>query len=94
MCVAIGKLSMVDYYFNKLFLTDYTYLFMFFGINTTMSASGKAGSIIVAIIAAIVIIAIVIFLVNVLAPIIVGIIIIIIIAAVAYWVYQKMRRSS
>ena len=48
------------------------------------------------IIAAIVIIAILIFLVNVLAlaPIIVGIIIIIIIVAVAYWVYQQMRRST
>ena len=39
-------------------------------------------------------IAILIFLVNVLAPIIVGIIIIIIIVAVAYWVYQQMRRSA
>ena len=94
MCVAIGKLSIVVYYLKNLLLTDYTYIFMLFGINSTMSASGKAGSIIVAIIAAIIIIAILVFLVNVLAPIIVGIIIIIIIAAVAYWVYQQMRRST
>jgi hypothetical protein len=93
-CVAIGKLSIIEFYLNNLILTEYTYLFMFFGIYTTMSASGKAGSIIVAIIAAIIIIAILIFLVNVLAPIIVGIIIILIIAAVAYWVYQQMRRST
>lgn len=79
---------------EEFILTDYTYLFMLFGNNTVMSASGKAGSIIVAIIAAIVIIAILIFLVNVLAPIIVGIIIIIIIIGVAYWVYQKMRAST
>jgi uncharacterized membrane protein YhfC len=39
-------------------------------------------------------VAILIFLVNVLAPIIVGIIIILIIAAVAYWIYQQMRRST
>jgi hypothetical protein len=94
MCVVIGKLSMVVGYFNNLILTNHTYLFMLFGINTTMSKSGKAGSVIVAIIAAIIIIAILIFLVNVLAPIIVGIIIILIIAAVAYWVYQQMRRST
>jgi hypothetical protein len=94
MCVVIGKLSMVVGYFNNLIFTNHTYLFMLFGINTTMSKSGKAGSVIVAIIAAIIIIAILIFLVNVLAPIIVGIIIILIIAAVAYWVYQQMRRST
>ena len=80
--------------FLSVFFEPVAYLFMLFRIYIIMSTSGRAGSIIVAIIAVIIIVAILIFLVNVLAPIIVGIIIILIIAAVAYWIYQQMRRST
>ena len=70
----------------------YTLTSIIQGKNTDLSKSGIS-SLIVGIIAVIIIIAILIFLIKVVVPFVVGIIIFLIVIGVAFWIYQKMRKS-